>query len=1224
MKKMFLILAGIICLVVSVNAQVYWGKKADQLVASAEKVIIGNNSELPLYVQFQKGKEVKFFDFEKYFRKQFSLPASLSFRLINKEVDADGCIHHRMQQVYKGVPIENMQLIVHTRNGLVEAYNGKYVAKMVHTIETAVTKEVCLQSALKKVNAEKYRWESLEDEKRLKRSTGDATATYYPEGTTCLMDIDGTGNFKMCYKFEVQAIKPLLREIMYVDASSSEVVKSYSKIRYADYQTQGKTHFNGNKTITTSDTIINGVKNYRLRDRTRGKGIETYNLDNTTDYSKATDFFNTSNNWSQGVDSIAVGVHWATEQYFDFLLNNFGRQGIDNEGFLLMSYLHYDVDYINAFWDGYVMTYGDGGFDVDEGVLYQPLTSPHIVAHEITHGLIEKTANLIYSSESGAINEGICDIFGAVVESSLDANATIWQVGDEVGAMFRNMKEPKKSKNPDTYKGMYWDPGQEVHQNGTIMSHWFYVLAEGEAGMNDYDSAYSVTGIGKSAALQIVYKALTMYCTPSTTFDEMRNYSILVATNIHGFCSKEVKAVTDAWYAVGVGNKFSTETVSDFEVSEMYLCPTKASVKFTNYSINSDKFLWDFGDGATSTEKNPVHTYASQNDFDVKLTAFGMQACNSNDNTKTVENCIVVNDTIKCTTSLSNGDDITVTDCAGLMVDNGNIFGKYSPNINRTLTIAPTAKFVALEIDFFDIEAGYDYLTIFDGSNDQSPEIESLTGWIDAGKLITSSSNAITLNFYSDEAYQYDGFEIRWQCFQDFQPPVALADADEYETCTGIVNFINKSGFHPTEYLWDFGDGTTSIEKNPTHNYKDDGEYYPTLTVKNSKGSHQFSFEYPIFVAKDEAPTVIAPESICENLSTTLIAVGSADDFFHWTDSQGYVLGTEMEYETELLTTGTNYYVENYGIRVGETSPVNIEESTENIGAMGFRLSETARIETMKVFAKTAKKRTFVLESFDWWFGEYDTIFVKEYDLKVGENTIEIAETLTDGEYYISIAEESPELYFHYTEKEYVNETIELELIYDWDSYSYMYPYFYEWNIIPSSACFSNKAEVVVDVQKSPDANFTYQVVNKTVTLSVQSPTADNYVWTLGDAKQYDIANPSIVYETNGLKTVTLAVSNACGVDIITKTIQIGAVTLVSENDEPKIQIYPNPAHQTLTVECERSTEINIYSIDGKLVLQKAVLNPVNELNISSLTDGIYMLKVVTDKGTVTRKLVKE
>ncbi len=70
--------------------------------------------------------------------------------------------------------------------------------------------------------------------------------------------------------------------------------------------------------------------------------------------------------------------------------------------------------------------------------------------------------------------------------------------------------------------------------------------------------------------------------------------------------------------------------------------------------------------------------------------------------------------------------------------------------------------------------------------------------------------------------------------------------------------------------------------------------------------------------------------------------------------------------------------------------------------------------------------------------------------------------------------------------------------------------------------------------------------------------------------------------------------------------------------------MYPNPAKNSITVNCENSTEINIYSIDGKLVLQKAVQNPVNELNISTLTDGIYMLKVVTDKGTVTRKLVKE
>ena len=91
---------------------------------------------------------------------------------------------------------------------------------------------------------------------------------------------------------------------------------------------------------------------------------------------------------------------------YDYFLNVHGRNSIDNNGFRLDSYIHHDDNYANAFWDGQRMTYGDGNGN------NSPFTALDIAGHEITHGLTNMTANLVYKDESGALNESFSDIFG--------------------------------------------------------------------------------------------------------------------------------------------------------------------------------------------------------------------------------------------------------------------------------------------------------------------------------------------------------------------------------------------------------------------------------------------------------------------------------------------------------------------------------------------------------------------------------------------------------------------------------------------------------------------------------------------------------------------------------------------------------------------------------------------------------------------------------------------
>ena len=123
-----------------------------------------------------------------------------------------------------------------------------------------------------------------------------------------------------------------------------------------------------------------------------------------TSYGNAVDFTDGDNFWNNtsNLDNYATDAHWGAEMTYDYFFSMFNRNSIDGNGFALVSYVHYGNNYSNAFWDGQRMTYGDGNNN--------PFTALDITGHEITHGLTNFTANLVYQNESGALNESFSDI----------------------------------------------------------------------------------------------------------------------------------------------------------------------------------------------------------------------------------------------------------------------------------------------------------------------------------------------------------------------------------------------------------------------------------------------------------------------------------------------------------------------------------------------------------------------------------------------------------------------------------------------------------------------------------------------------------------------------------------------------------------------------------------------------------------------------------------------
>jgi Zn-dependent metalloprotease len=239
---------------------------------------------------------------------------------------------------------------------------------------------------------------------------------------------------------------------------------------------------------------------------------------------------------------------------------NFNRDSYNNAGAQLRSTVHYSSNYVNAFWNGSQMVYGDG-----DGVQSAPLgKSLDVTVHELTHAVTSSESNLTYSNESGALNEGMSDIFSAYCESWTKGwvmDAAVWMIGDDVwtpataGDALRYMGNPtqdgsSKDYYPTRYTGTSDNGG--VHWNSGIANLAFKLLSTGGTHPRGVTTV-SVPGIGIQKAGAIFYKANVDLFTSGTTFAQAKTYTESAASTLYGAGSAEQAAVTKAWEAVGVG-----------------------------------------------------------------------------------------------------------------------------------------------------------------------------------------------------------------------------------------------------------------------------------------------------------------------------------------------------------------------------------------------------------------------------------------------------------------------------------------------------------------------------------------------------------------------------------------------------------------------------------------------------------------------------------------------
>lgn len=241
---------------------------------------------------------------------------------------------------------------------------------------------------------------------------------------------------------------------------------------------------------------------------------------------------------------------------FDLLLAEFGRNSLDGAGRPLLATVHYGRDYDNAFWDGTQMVFGDGDGEVFLGFT----RSITVIGHELAHGVVETTAGLVYQGQSGALNESIADVFGAMTDQKVHGHTAAeadWLIGsalfgpDVTGTALRSMLNPGtaydddvlgKDPQPD-HMSRYVDTADDnggVHINSGIPNRAFAL------------TAIALGGFSWERAGQVWYRALTGGLRSTATFREFADATVAAADAEYGEGSEVTEAVRTAWRTVGV------------------------------------------------------------------------------------------------------------------------------------------------------------------------------------------------------------------------------------------------------------------------------------------------------------------------------------------------------------------------------------------------------------------------------------------------------------------------------------------------------------------------------------------------------------------------------------------------------------------------------------------------------------------------------------------------
>ncbi|MER5888016.1 M4 family metallopeptidase [Streptomyces sp. NPDC001941] len=297
---------------------------------------------------------------------------------------------------------------------------------------------------------------------------------------------------------------------------------------------------------------------YSMQDPSHGNGYTT-NLNHATS-GTGTVFTSSSGTFGNGSTSdpasAGADAHYGAAKTYDYYKNVQGRSGIFGDGRGVPSRTHYGNAYVNAFWDGTQMTYGDGQGNA------RPLVELDVAGHEMSHGVSGALTGWDETGETGAMNEGTSDIFGTMVEfyANNPVDTPDYTMGELININGDN-KPLRYMYNPslDGQSPNCWNSNNgslDPHYSMGPLNHWFFLAAVG-SGDHGYGNSptcnnSTVTGLGNDKAAKIWYKALASYANSAENYHQARIDSLKAAADLYGTHCAEYNTVDAAWAAVSV------------------------------------------------------------------------------------------------------------------------------------------------------------------------------------------------------------------------------------------------------------------------------------------------------------------------------------------------------------------------------------------------------------------------------------------------------------------------------------------------------------------------------------------------------------------------------------------------------------------------------------------------------------------------------------------------
>ncbi len=1197
------------------------------------------NLLLPRHIRFEQKKVLPPAGIINLISQQYRFDSlGYGFEYWNTETNHRGHRHLRYIQTYRGIPVEGSMYILHEKEGRVYAATGKVYKVQVGFREPTIPEAEALSRSVRHIGARTYQWE-LESEFDIRSNlTARYHRTDYPKGQMVYIPLAGDyqqPQFRLAWKFDIYAHAPLSRTLTYIDASSGQLVFQLDALHSQDSSGTANTRFSGQRNITTQFT----EGRFRLRQSGRGEGIFTWDMNDSTAFNQARDVWDQDNIWNAPndlIDGAASDAYWGAEATYDFLLERFGRNSYDDEGGAINCYVHYGKDFNNAFWDGRRVVFGNG-----DG---KSLATLDIVAHEIAHGLTQYTSNLIYQNESGALNESFSDIIGKAVEYYAKPETFTWKIGKDRGLIIRSMEDPNLNGHPKNYQGARWYTGTEdnggVHINSGVQNHWFYLLVSGGQDFNDFGEAYEVKGVGMDSALAVVYRAYTIYMTPTSTYEDARYFTILSAIDLFGACSEVHESVINAWHAVGLDEPYREVPVANFTASSKVLCTAPYEVRFHQQASNIARYVWDFGDGTKDSTASPVHEYQTPGEYTVTLIVEGF--CGKSD-TVVRDSYIRINPGppppvaqtryIACRETISltaqGTGDIHWYDQWGEKIHVGDTL--IPPRLNNDITyyaqniaydppqfVGPLQDSIlgtgGYHDEAFDAriyfrvmrrlrlnsvsvdaaEAGERMLVLEDRSGNL---IQEIPVFIPAGK------SRVELNLdLTPESYRLGGKNMnlyRHRTGADF--PYAI------ENVISLDDSPPDAGPTFYYYLYDW-----SISS------------YCASTTSEAK----------VFVSPIDVPEV-SDTTRCGPGQVTLVA-GNNRPNVNWYDDSGTLLHTGNRFTTPELDTCTTFFAESF--IVDDTLKVGPEDeslgggefhNTEFDARLEFEVHKPIRLSSVYVNAGSAGNRRVVLEDGQGNMLDAFNIFISK-----GRSRITLNLNLQPGRYaiggkFMDLFRNSSGAIYPYSIKDLVS--ITGSNAFPSDNYYY---YFYDWEVM-ETPCFSTPVPVEIIVGQELQAAFSYRQNKDTVSFSSLTDGATLWFWDFGDGQTDSVQSPVHVYGDTGTFIVTLrSITENCtgSIDLPVVISETGKPTGIISNLPKKmeslIEIAPNPASNYTVLEfrnpLSHQSLLYITDIHGRKLHESHLeANKQNrsQIDLSKYPSGTYIVHVKTEHYHMYQKL---